>query len=119
MRGFLFTFAVILAALLCCPPAVFAAGRWVKSCGPNGCTMRYVEDAPRQVRATLAPAPRPTDAYCACPGGCRCMSTGQPSAACAKPGSAFASCPRYPAAKAQGHWESRGLFGRQRVWVKD
>lgn len=105
MRPFTVILLAFLAILLAAASPTLAAGRWVKQCSPNGCRMVWQEQptqvapVPRVARAQAAPAP--TDAYCACKGGCRCMATGQPSAECSKPGSAFATCPRYPAAKAK------------------
>jgi hypothetical protein len=85
----MFRLALLLAALLCAAPQAQAAGRWVKSCNGTSCQRVWVEDRP----AAKAPT-----AYCTCQ-NCNCASTGKPTAACSKPGSVFASCARYPAAK--------------------
>jgi hypothetical protein len=102
----------IALALLACSPTL-AANRWGRSaCAGGNCQVQVAQPRQRAVQPQSVPAP--TDAYCACPGGCRCMATGKPSAACSQPGSAFATCPRYPARKAKAQGCASGQCGTRR-----
>jgi hypothetical protein len=104
--------AALLLACLSTSPAL-AAGHWVRSCGPTGCQVQWVEDRP-QARYVAPQAHQSVSQFCATCYGCRCPTQGR-NAQCERMGCMEGAKPQSVSYSSQGNrrrWWVGKAFGR-------